>query len=485
MKKTLTILWALIVIGTIFIAITVSKPKSHPNGIQIESTGQSTDSQEQIPEEINQISPPGTTEKPFTYFEYIKNGDTYLNNQNYELAIASYLGALELNPNSAEPLVKLGEAYLKNNEHKNAEDAFTRAQKFEPTSTNIALGVARSKLNQRDFEGAKKIIWSLDQNDLNVKYYQAIILMIGNDPAGAELILKEISKSENVPPDLKNNTEKFLYAFDTFSYYREGESIHLQLLLAKVFTEVGEYEPSIPILFRIIEGKNNYRDAWITLGYAYLKAGKITDAIDSLNQALVLDETKPETLFFLGLAYFANNDFEKAITLIESADKAGFQPKELIYLKLGDLYLLQGDYEKSSINYEKVVAINPTNLGLFVRTMWLNIEKLDNTKKAIALGEEALKFHPQDPMSYNLAGWAYTADGNFTTAKSYLTKALELNPQFDAANLNLGWLYEKQGATTLAKEYYKKAYLLGNGNTIATLAEQRFTNLQPSLQANK
>lgn len=478
MKKFLTVLWGLIIIGSIFIGIMVSQPGSHPNGIKVVELEDNT----KIPIENIDIetAPPNTSssEALSSYSEHIAMGDKNISNGELDSAIENYISAISLNSQSIAPLIKLGETYLLNNQPTEAEETFKKAENIDPQSIIIQLGLARSRLNLRDYEGAKEIVWKLDKNNSQVKYYTALILILAEDTEGAKTLFQEIEKNEATETVLKIKVQSFLNAYETFSYYKEGEMLHLKILLGKAFTEVGEYEAAIPILFKVIEEKNNYRDAWIVLGYAYLNSNKIIDAIDALDQARALDQEQPETLFFLGLAHFANNEIEKAISYLEKADQFGFEPKEQIDLKLGDLYLLQGNYEASAVKYEKVLQRNPSNLGLFVRTTWLNIDKLHNYDKALQISINALEVHPNDAMSYNLAGWAYTAKDDFQEAKKYLTRALEIQPNFDAANLNMGWLYEKQGAKTLAKEYYKKAYLLGNGNAIATLAATRFNNIQ-------
>lgn len=484
MNKFLTVLWILIISGAILIGITVSQPESHPNGVdisEVEDPIKTPDENISTPIDIPIEAPTIQTnneDTPSNYSEYIAKGDSDISNGELDSAIDNYTSATKIDSSSPGLLLKLGEAYLLNNQPTEAEEIFKKAEQIDSTSITIQLGLARARINLRDYMGAKEIVWKLDKNNNEVKYYTAIILILGEDTAGAKTLFQEIDGSEAIGTTLKTKVQKFLNAYETYSYYSEGEVLHLQLLLGKAFTESGEYEAAIPILFRVIEEKNNYRDAWIVLGYAYLNSNKILDAIDSLTQARALDPEKPETLFFLGLAHFANNDIEKAIIYLEQADKFGFEPKEQIDLKLGDLYLLQGNYQASAIKYEKVLEKNSSNLGIFVRTTWLNIDKLHDYEKALSIASNALEVHPNDAMSYNLVGWSYTAKEDFQEAKKYLTRALEIQPNFDAANLNIGWLYEKQGAKTLAKEYYKKAYLLGNGNSIATLAATRFNNIQ-------
>lgn len=496
MKKFIGILWIVIIVGIVLIVGNYFKPESSPipNGI---------DYDEEIIEQPVDLPTPTATTLPDvqtatpkkTYQEYIDDGDSHIQNMELQSAISSYTEASIANPGSVDPLLRLGEAYLMNNEPKNAQVAFEKALTLDPESNLIKVAVARSYLNQRNIEMAKEVLWKMSTEDPLVKYYTAITLILYKDFTGSKNLFKELAethqKAENsgdtaaqIDPNIIENTYIFLDAHDTFSYFTGGEKIHLQTLLSKALTDVGEYEAAIPLLFDVINEKNNYRDAWIVLGFAYLNTDKIIDAIDAFTQAKGLDENKPETLFFLGLAYFANDEIDKAVYYIEQADSNGYEPKDQIDSKLGDLYLLQNEYTKSAAKYESVLEENTTNMGVFIRVVWLNIDKLDDPEKALKYAYIALKDHPEEAMSHNLVGWALTALESYDEAKKYLAKAIELNPNFDAAALNLGWFYEKQGQTTLAKEYYKKAYILGQNNSIAGLAATRYNNLQINLQVN-
>jgi len=120
---------------------------------------------------------------------------------------------------------------------------------------------------------------------------------------------------------------------------------------------------------------------------------------------------------------------------------------------------------------------NTTHLDIFTRVVWLNVDKLNNPEKALNIAQAALTNHPDTAMSYNLVGWALTANGNYSEAKTYLDKAINIEPTLDAAHLNMGWLYELKGQENKAKEYYKQAYNLGTGNSITNLAAQRFNSI--------
>lgn len=458
MNKTLTILWGLIIVGSIFIAIHLFKPPS----------GQYIPPQEKSDIVVIQDIPLKSPDEEKTYSQLLKEGDKNINEGYISKAIQNYQQAVQINPNSIEPLLRLGYAYLKNNQAQEAKEIFEKAIKLNPNAIEAKLSLAQANFGLRDIEEAKNIIWSLDAENPQVKYYRGIIFILAKQFKEAETIFQELNDE---------SSKKFLDAFTTFSYFKEAEPIFLNMLLAKALVDVKEFEAAIPFLFDILNEKNNYRDAWIVLGYGYLNTGRIPDAIDALQQAKALNPDEPQTLFYLGLAYFAHNDIDNAINYLEAAEQAGYEPQDQLKLKLGDLYLLKEEYQKSAANYRELLISNSENLEIFVRNIWINIDKLNQPEEALKLALHALEKHPEEAMSYNLVGWAYTATGDYGAGEKYLQTALSMNKEFDAANLNFGWLYEKKGMIEKAKTYYKKAYLIGNGNSIGNLAAIRFNKL--------
>ncbi|MFH1218605.1 MAG: tetratricopeptide repeat protein [Candidatus Peregrinibacteria bacterium] len=472
MKKLLVFSWIIIIAGGIIITLHYTKP----NPAEIPSA-----EQELITEIVTEqeVLTPSSSK---TFSQYISDGQTLLENGEISQAIQNFQSASILNETSTLPLLHLGNAYLINSDPGSAEAIFKKALLLDRNSTEIKIGIARSYLNNRNIEAAKQLIWQLDEEAPLVKYYKGILYILYKDFDNSKkqflsLIPPEDEKLKEffeTPEYLTENAQKFLDAYEEFSYFKGGEESHLETLLAKAMTEVYEYDAAIRLLFDVLDQKNNYRDAWIVLGYAYLNTDKAKDAIDAFSQAKSLDEENPNTLFFLGLSHFANNEIDKAVLYIEKADKFGFEPKDQINLKLAELYTLQEEFDQAEKKYEEVLSINTSSIEIFTRIIWLNIDKLGNPEKALSLAYQTLDLYPQSAVSYNLVGWALTAMDNLQEAKKYLGKALLINPNYNAALLNLGWLFEKQGSTTIAKEYYKRAYALSGGNSIANLAAKRF-----------
>src|SRR3989338_6254160 len=232
MKKLLTILWLIIITGTTLIAIKISKPQVK-NLDENEKLTQIVDGTENTTIDENLTKGKESTNDK-TYSEYISQGDQYLANKNPSNAIINFEQAVSVNPNSTTPLMKLAEAYLLNNQPSEAKTTFAKAAKLNPELIESKIGIARAYLNSREIEKAKDIIWQVDANNKEVKYYKGIISILYKDNDTARDLFKEL-----VPVA---KSQIFLDAFETFSYYEESNSVFLELLLSKALTDVKEYE---------------------------------------------------------------------------------------------------------------------------------------------------------------------------------------------------------------------------------------------------
>ena len=499
MKKALTLFWILIVLGGGFLLYDnfVTKPAEEEDfskpTFNIPSTS-TTPLQDEIAKETSENK---------TYSSIIKEGDQYHNNGYMEEALTAYKRALTANPNSKEALYKIGLTYLEDNKPAEAKLYFEQLKELHD-NIQIDVLIGRTILNERKIEEAKIHFDKLateNPTDEEVLYYKAIILLLYQNHEEALSELEALAKlqtstepptepeasieteSPAAPPvepetnPLKGKTQTLINAYHEFSLHKEGKVQHLEAILAKALIDVGEEEASIPLLYNIIKTQNNYRDAWIMLGYSYLQTGKVEDATDALLQAKTLDPEKPETLFLIGLTHAVREQFDDAIQYFEKAIEVGFEPRSIIDQKLADIYLIKGEYEEALEAYTKIIELDLADSNIYTKAVWICIEKLGKPQRAIGLGERLIKLDPEEAVGYSLRGWAFVADDNYPRAQEDLITALQIDPGLDSAYLHLGWMYEKQDSTQTAKEYYKKAYGLGHGNSIANLAAIRFNNL--------
>jgi tetratricopeptide (TPR) repeat protein len=439
-----------------------------------------------------------------TFDEYMSRGKLLEDKSYYSMAISEFLAASKLNPSKVDPLIQIGRMHLKNGDYIKSKISFEEALKIDSTSTNAKIYLGRTILSMTVPDNqltkpdesltspneAKTIFDSISTPTQAAKYYQGIIaLYLGYYDPGKNLLKESIAIGGT--DDLTAKAKNFLAAFDEFNANQGGQNIHLKTLLGRSYNQTGEYQMAIPLLYKVIKEKQDYRDAWILLGYAYLNIQKYKDSIDALERAKLLDTQKPETLFFLGLAYYGrsgdmditkkNEDVQnyltKAADYLELSRNNGFEPKIQIDQKLAEIYLQMKNYKKSAEQYENVIALNSQDINYFIKPVWIYIERLNQPAKAEVLAGKALSSHPDEAMSYNLLGWAKIGESKYDEADILLKKALELDPNLAAAYLNYGMLYEKRHLDDQAIISYKKAFQMGNGSSISSSAADKYNLL--------
>lgn len=411
-----------------------------------------------------------------SYNELIKKADTYAKQELYTLAIDSYTKASKQNIKSVEPLVKIGRIHLSLNEFEKAKEISLQVLKSSSSNTEALLILGQAHLGLREFTEAKIIFDSISPENQESKYFRGITTLYFRDQnAGRSLLEESISISSNEL--LKEKAQLFIDALDEFNRYQAGQPDHLSVLLARSYVKANQPNMAIPLVFNVLKERRGYRDAWIILGYSYLKIENYKDSVDALEEAKRQDPEKPETLFFLGLAYAGNNQIEEAVGTLELALENGYEPKIHVQQKLAELYFQVEEFEKASEKYEDVISINATDPEYFIRPVWIYIDKLNKPNKAINLAEIALLNNPDHEMSYNLLGWAQVSANDYINGKRNLEKALELNNKFDAPYLNLGWMYEKQNNIEMAKRLYKQAYEIAKESSVGDLAAERYNAL--------
>ncbi|MBN1494566.1 tetratricopeptide repeat protein [Candidatus Peregrinibacteria bacterium] len=476
-KKILTILNLLLtftlVILTLYIFNIIDIPFLHKTsepGETVLSPFGVTET-EQTPEETGE-----KVERKKSYDELIKKGNLYYEKGFYNLAVDSYTQASNANPSKIEPLIRMGELQLILGNYEQTKLMGERIVKLNPQTVQGKIISAKANIGLEAFQEAKNIIDAVMSDEPEVAYLQGeLALFTGEYERGRGLLNTVIQNNTN--QNVTANAQKFIDAMNEFDTYSAGVHEHLKVLISKAYVLVDEPIMAKELLWNVVRTNREYRDAWIILGYSYLKIKKFQDAVDALTEAKRQDPENPQTLFYLGLAYAGADKTDEAIKELELAEKNGYEPKIHVEQKLAELYFQKEEYEKANNKYENVISLNPTDVDYFVRPLWVYIDKLNQPTKAVKLAEKALLHNPNDPMSFNLIGWAQVADNDFINAKKNLEKAIALNEKFNAPYLNLGWMFERQGNFNKAKEYYKKAYNLGTGDAVGDLAAQRYNAL--------
>jgi tetratricopeptide (TPR) repeat protein len=183
-------------------------------------------------------------------------------------------------------------------------------------------------------------------------------------------------------------------------YYQKGLALdpgfsELWLLIAMVYNAQMDYGKAIEILNDYLKEKPDEYLPRIYLAEIYEKINHIEEAIAEYNQAIDLDDTKPEGFVGLGRIGINSGDYDLAISYLRIAESLYLNEDENIYYTL---YLLGYSYYKT--------------------------EKFD---KALSfLLRASPKFQDDDMYLNYYLGVCYLYEQNINLASTYLARAEEL-----------------------------------------------------------
>jgi len=164
------------------------------------------------------------------------------------------------------------------------------------------------------------------------------------------------------------------------------------------------------------------------LGNAYLRNRQFDEAIASLKQAVELNSRLSDAYSDLGAAYVQKQQWDLAI---DSFRKALANPQyafpERVYLNLGIIYYVRGQYDAAAGEFEKLLDLFPQSPdGHF----FLGRTRLAQNRPAEAREqlEQAIKIEGSIPIYHFELGVALLQSGQREAARQSFRRSLDLNP---------------------------------------------------------
>jgi len=385
-------------------------------------------------------------------------------------AIERYILAYEIDDNSNLPLIGIAEVYLQSDNLKYAEENLIKAQVVGPLDTKGRIIATRLALNNQNLELAKQIYDSIAESNYETYTIGAILnFLMQNDTAAEQKLTAAMALSSN--PSNTDTTSKYIDLakklkdqLEDYKTFTNSPRSYLYAILAKELLNQNEYILARPLLFASIQEKNDYRDAWLMLGYSYLLSNKNEDAIKALEKAKQIDPYNGDTYFYLGLAQQKSKQTKQSIENLQKASSFGFNNSKETFLQIANSFYLDKDYQSANNYYSQAAELGQLKIEDYTKMVWLNLEQTQSPDKALTYALQALSYYPQTAMAHNLVGWTQIKLNNFTEAEKYLNQAIVLDTKLDAAYLNLGLLNIAQNNIEQAKAYLNQAVTLAKDN---------------------
>lgn len=172
-------------------------------------------------------------------------------------------------------------------------------------------------------------------------------------------------------------------------------------------------------------------------GTLNLLLGRDRRAITDINEAVKLEPGNPK-MHLLKAQYFNYNKLpDSALVYIQNAEALEMTAKQVAEAQIarGDAFRLLRDFQRSSENYEKALAVDTANAEA-LENMALVLYELGDKKQAAHYLQILLALNPYIMDTYINVGYIYARIGMFLESLSYSDEALKYDPQQPIALAN-------------------------------------------------
>lgn len=384
----------------------------------------------------------------------------------------------------AEILSLRGTAYLGIGQHADARSQFAKAQHIDPKSARAQLGEVQVLLAESNSAQAQVLnnqvltkhpsfapAW-LIQGDLSraqsqsdkalASYSKAIELEPSYFVAYVKLASLLVDTKQLAKAQAQIDLMKKMAPFHPLTQHLQAHVYYLQrnfrgaeeaiqnalkadgsypptlLLAGAIAQEKGAVEQGETYFSKVLGEYPNYVYARKLLATAQLKAGKIDNALTTLQPLVSLTSPQSDSLFLAGEAHMAKGEYAKASEYFSKA--AALEPKNaMVRTSLGASWLASGDAERGLAELESASRLDPgqSKADVILIVNHLAKREFDQALKRIA---ELKKKEPANANVLNLEGQAYIAKKDMANARKIFEEVAKLQPNNVSAAINLAQL---------------------------------------------
>lgn len=338
-----------------------------------------------------------------------------------------------------------GMAYLAAGDFSNAEKHYTKAIGLNPEMGRsfIPLTIIEQLKGNYDLalEGLRLALSEGEPPEF-IHYLSAHILLSKGDKAGYQ---KKMKEATGLIGGLQLEPEGVDLAENVIEQFAKQRN----LLLIYFFN--GWYGKTFEASNTLIKFKKDDQVAWYYKALSQIAHRKPENAIESFQQLVRINPGSTAVQMRLGQLYVKNGDHAKAAETFKKVitDNPEYYPA---YIALGDV-LYQTKAEESAIEtYEKAMEKDPETADAYQRLAAIFCEKPEKIDAALLLAEKAKKLRPEDPYSLDTLGWIYVRKGEPKKAIQILEEAIKGQPQDPVIQYHLGMAYYEDNKPEEAKK---------------------------------
>jgi tetratricopeptide (TPR) repeat protein len=392
-----------------------------------------------------------------------------------EDALSRFEQALALEPENPEVIEAIGRTLLGLDRFEEAEASFLDALDLDPDWVVPRMGLAA--LAMRGDEPFK-VVHHLERATSSDPEYPDAFVELGRyyglmgEPSLARATFERWTKAHPEDADMLINAgltafdaADFVQALEFFEKALENAQDDQQKSGARTFRAnsldmLGRYPEAVGEYERVISYAPDWWEAHANLGICHARNDRSEEAERAFRRGLKECPGSPEIRDELAAHLLTENkDLKEALSLAEEAVALGQDEIRHLYT-LGEVRLALGDEEGSAEAYRKVLDLDPEDPNAHLE-LGLYHERRGEVERAEEHFVEALKQDPGNPRAlYSYASLYYATD-DLETAEELLVRAIAADAGYSPALSALASVRARRGEYDASLDFIEKAIVAG------------------------
>jgi tetratricopeptide (TPR) repeat protein len=249
------------------------------------------------------------------------------------------------------------------------------------------------------------------------------------------------------------------------------EDTELKMMYASLLIAQNKLDEAKFQIQLVTEMEPDNAAAWQQLLNLSLKSEDMAEVVRICTRCMELFPDAPEYYFYLGIAYYQQKDYEKALEIyragLQIISEDNLSLKSDFYGQIGDIYYQMNQMDKAFEAYDEALKYNDKNVVVLNNySYFLSLAKKD-LKRAERMSAQCIKLEPDNATYLDTYAWIFFMQGNYSLAKIYIESALEKDKSNSAELVDhYGDILFMMGDKEKAVEQWKKAKDLGKESSV-------------------
>ncbi|MBA3794783.1 MAG: tetratricopeptide repeat protein [Rubrobacter sp.] len=412
------------------------------------------------------------------YEEYLEQGETLASEGLIEEALSRFEQALEAAPENPEAIEAVGRALLNLDRLEEAEASFLDALEIDPEWVAPRMGLALVALGRDE---PFKIVHHLERAIEADPGYPESYVELGRyygymgEPALAKATFERWTGRHPEDADMLINAGLTLFDAadfaEAYAFFEKAVEAATEAdqrsgaltFRANALDMLGRYDEAVAAYEEVIAETPEWWEAHANLGICHARNGHVERAEAAFRRGLEDCPGSPEIRDELAAHLLAQGgDLQEALKLSEEAVALGRD--EIRHLiTLGEVKLALGDDEGTAEAYRAVLDLDPESPDAHLELGILH-ERRGETTEAEEHFVESLKADPGNPRAlYSYASLYYTAD-DLETAEEILERAVAADAEYSPALSALASIRARRGEYGDALDFIERAVEAGESD---------------------